>query len=90
MSCTKKSKSKTTTHKILDSALKQIKKLNIKSNGYYCYDEEFIKINKEIYARLTIIDAHTRVIINDQLYRKEEFNKKLIKKFITESLEGLN
>ena len=69
--------------------LKQIKKLNIKSSEYYCYDEEFIKINKEIYARLTIIDAHTRVIINDQLYRKEEFNKKLIKKFITESLEGL-
>lgn len=69
--------------------LKQIKKLNIKASGYYNYDEEFIKINKEIYARLTIIDAHTRVIINDQLYRKEEFNKKLIKKFLTESLEGL-
>lgn len=69
--------------------LKQIKKLNIKASGYYNYDEEFIKINKEIYARLTIIDAHTRVIINDQLYRKEEFNKKLIKKFLAESLNGL-
>ena len=69
--------------------IQEIKKLNIKASGYYCYDEEFIKINKEIYVRLTIIDAHTRVIINDQLYRKEEFGKKLIKKFLTESLDGL-
>lgn len=37
--------------------LNQIEKLNIVSSGYYNYDEEFIKINKEIYVRLTLIDA---------------------------------
>ena len=29
---------------------KLIKKLNIKPRGFYNYDEEFIKINKEIYV----------------------------------------
>ena len=44
-----------------------MKKLDINPSGYYNYDEEFIKINKEIYVRLTLIDAHTRMIINDEL-----------------------
>ena len=44
-----------------------IKKLEIKSCGKYHYDEEYIKINKEVYVRLSLIDAHTRIIINDIL-----------------------
>lgn len=68
---------------------KSIKKLNIKPNGFYNYDEEFLKISKEIYVRMTIIDAHTRLIINDQIIRKEEFTKETIKKYFKESLKGL-
>lgn len=66
-----------------------IKGLNIKPSGFYNYDEEFIKISKEIYVRMTIIDAHTRLIINDQLIRREEFTKETIKKYFKESFKGL-
>ena len=39
---------------------------------------------------MTIIDAHTRLIINDQIIRKEEFTKKkTIKKYFKKSLKGL-
>lgn len=38
---------------------------------------------------MTIIDAHTRLIINDQIIRKEEFTKETIKKYFKESLKGL-
>ncbi len=66
---------------------KLIKKLNIKPSGFYNYDEEFIKINKEIYVRMTIIDSYTRLIINDQIIRREEFTKETIKKYFKESLK---
>ena len=68
---------------------KLIKKLNIKPSGFYNYDEEFIKISKEIYVRMTIIDAHTRLIINDQIIKREDFTKETIKKYFKESLKGL-
>ena len=55
--------------------LKEIKKLNIKPSGYYSYDEEYIKINKKIYVRLALIDVHTKMIINDELIPKNQFNK---------------
>ena len=61
---------------------KLIKELNIKPSGFYNYDEEFLKINKEIYVRMTIIDAHTRLIINNQIIRKDEFTKETIKKIL--------
>lgn len=38
---------------------------------------------------MTIIDAHTQLIINDQIIRKEEFTKQTIKKYFKESLKGL-
>ena len=38
---------------------------------------------------MTIIDSHTRLIINDQIIRKEEFTKETIKKYFKESLKGL-
>ena len=59
---------------------KLIQELNIKPSGFYSYDEEFIKISKEIYVRMIIIDAHTRLIINDQIIRREDFSKETIKK----------
>lgn len=69
--------------------IKEIKKLNITQNGYYNYDEEFIKINNEIYVRLTLIDAHTRMIINDELIPKNQFDKEYIEKFLRQSTDGI-
>ena len=69
--------------------LKEIKKLNIKPSGYYSYDEEFIKINKKIYVRLALIDVHTKMIINDELIPKNQFNKEYIEKFLKESTDGI-
>lgn len=63
-------------HKEENKINKLIKKLNIKPNGFYNYDEEFLKISKEIYVSMPIIDAHTQLIINNQIIRKEEFTKK--------------
>ena len=69
--------------------LKQIKKLDIKLIGYYSYDEEFIKISNKIYVRLALIDACTKMIINDELIPKNQFNKEYIEKFLKESTEGI-
>lgn len=66
-----------------------IKKLNIIPSGFYNYDEEFIKISKEIYVRMTIIDAHTQLIINDQIIMRADFTKETIKKYFIESFKGL-
>ena len=76
-------------HQKEQKILKEIKKLNIKSSGIYCYDEEFIKINKNVYVRMTIIDYKTKIIINDQIIPKNQFQQKTIKKFLKESLKGL-
>lgn len=69
--------------------LKQIKKLDIKPSGYYSYDEEFIKISSKIYVRLALIDVCTKMIINDWLIPKSQFNKEYIEKFLTESTDGI-
>lgn len=66
---------------------KLIKKLNIEPSGFYNYDEEFIKINKKIYVRMTIIGAHTRLIINDQIIKREKFKKKLLKNTLKNHLK---
>ena len=67
---------------------KKIKKLEIKASGYYHYDEEYIKINNEVYVRLSLIDAHTRIIINDVIIFKNQFNKDYIRYFLKDSLKG--
>ena len=69
--------------------LNQIKKLEIKPSGYYNYDEEFIKISNKIYVRLALIDVHTKMIINDELIPKDQFNKEYIEKFLKESTRGI-
>ena len=69
--------------------LKQIEKLNIKPSGYYSYDEEYIKINNKIYVRLALIDVHTKMIINDELIPKNQFNKAYIEKFLKQSTDGI-
>ena len=67
---------------------KTIEKLDIKPSGKYHYDEKYIKINKEVYVRLSLIDAHTRIIINDILITRDQFNKEYIKSFLINSLTG--
>lgn len=69
--------------------LNQIKKLEIKPHGYQNYDEEFIKISNKIYVRLALIDAHTKMIINDELIPKDKFNKEYLEKFLKESTRGI-
>ena len=69
--------------------LKEIEKLNIQPSGYYSYDEEFIKINKKIYVRLALIYVHTKMIINDKLITKNQFNKEYIEKFLIESTKEI-
>ena len=51
--------------------------------------DEFIKINKEIYVRLKLIDAHTRMIINDNFIPKNQFNKEYIEKFFRQYTDGI-
>lgn len=67
----------------------EIKKLKIEHSGIYCYDEEFIKISKVVYVRMTLVDSKTRIIIADEVIRKDDFNQETIKKFFKESLDGL-
>ena len=69
--------------------LNEIKKMEIKPSGYYSYDEEFIKISGKIYVRLALIDAKTKMIINDKLISKNQFNKEYIEKFLIKSTEGI-
>ena len=38
---------------------------------------------------MTIVNAHNRLIINDQIIKKEDFNKEEIKKYLITSLKGL-
>ena len=69
--------------------LNEIEKLNIKPSGYYSYDEEFIKISNKIYVRLALIDVHTKMIINDELIPKKQFNKEYIETFLKQSTDGI-
>ena len=56
----------------------------------YCYDEEFIGNKNQKYARLTLIDSNTRVIINDQKIPKEQFDSYFVEIFLTYSLKDLS
>ena len=45
-------------------------------------------IYNEVYFRLSLIDAHTRIIINDGIIFKDQF-KDYIRYFLKDSLKGL-
>ena len=66
-----------------------IKNLGIETSGVYCYDEEFIEKKQDSQVRLTIIDAITNQIINDQTINKEEFTPEFIEIFLKYTLEKL-
>ena len=66
----------------------EIQNGNIELSGVIHYDEQFLWVKHQPYARLTIIDAGSRVILQDIVIPREKFNKYFIKKFLTESIEG--
>ena len=45
--------------------LNLLNKTKLECYGVYCYDEEFIGNKNQKYTRLSLMDANTRVIIND-------------------------
>lgn len=69
---------------------KLLKKKNTELSGVFCYDEEFIGNKNKKYARLSLIDANTRVIINDQKIPKELFDSYSMETFIKYSLKDLS
>ena len=68
---------------------KLLKETKIEPSGIYHYDEEFLHENGVASVRLTIIDAVTNLIINDQVIYQEDFNKEFVEIFLKYSLEGL-
>ncbi len=69
--------------------LKQlIENKNTGFSGYYHYDEEFIKISGDVHVRMTIVDAHTKRIVNEQIKPKNKFNNETIKDFFKKSFQG--
>ena len=69
---------------------KLLKEKNIGLSGVYCYDEEFLGNKNQKYARLSLIDANTKVIINDQKIPKELFDSYFMETFIKYSLKDLS
>lgn len=68
---------------------KLIKQTNIEPSGIYHYDEEYLYENGINMVRLTIIDAVTNLLINDQIIFQEDFNNEFMEIFLKYSLEGL-
>ena len=54
------------------------------------YDEEFTWYNHQPVVRLTLLDYKTKLILNDIIIPRKEFNREYIKMFIQESIEGLD
>ncbi|AWX33477.1 transposase [Methanosphaera sp. BMS] len=63
--------------------------MNITPSGIYCYDEQYVFINKNLYLRLTIIDYKNKLIIADELISKEAFDDQTLENFFKEHLEKL-
>lgn len=66
-----------------------IKTLGIEASGVYCYDEEYLGNQQDPQVRLTIIDAVTNQIINDQIIKKEDFTPDFIEIFLKYTLINL-
>lgn len=67
-----------------------LNKTKLECSGVYCYDEEFIGNKNQKYARLSLMDANTRVIINDLKIPNEEFTSDFVKIFLKYSLKDLS
>ena len=73
-----------------DGIEKLLKEKNIGLSGVYCYDEEFLGNKNQKYARLSIIDANTGVIINDHKIPEELFDSYFMETFIKYPLKDLS
>lgn len=69
---------------------KLLKEKNMGLSGVYNYDEEFLGNKNQKFARLSLIDANTGVIINDQKIPKELFDSYFMEIFIKYSLKDLS
>jgi hypothetical protein len=67
----------------------ELERRNIRPSGVYHYDEQYIFVNKELYLRLVIIDANTKMPIADDLIISDDFNKEYVKTFLNKSLKDL-
>ena len=76
-------------YKNLDEIQKDLRNGNMPFSGIISYDEEFIWIKHQPYARLTILDTKFRIIIADVIIPREYFCADYIKQFLTVSLQGL-
>lgn len=68
---------------------KKIEELKIKPSGTFCYDEQYVFVNKILYMRLTLIDYKNKLIINEELISSVDFTDKTIERFLKTSLENL-
>ena len=66
-----------------------IKELGIEPGGVYHYDEQVLWVDNCIKLRMTLLCATTNLIILDEVVDGENFDKNTIKKFLKESLAGL-
>ena len=68
----------------------EIKKQNIQPSGIIHYDEEFFTKNKEKYVRLSLLDSKTKLILNDQIIKENQFDDEFIELFLKYSLMDKN
>jgi len=76
-----------TIHNWLQKTTKnQIKNIKTCYSGYYCYDEQYVKINGTWMCRLTLYDHILNIPVNEKITPDEEYTT--IKHFIQESTEN--
>jgi hypothetical protein len=54
---------------------------------HYHYDEQFLKIRTDQFARLTLLDAQNHMIWAEKLIPTEKLNQENIKKFINRNIQ---
>ena len=74
----------------LEELQNEVRKGNIELSGIIHYDEQFLWVKHQRYVRLTIIDAKCRLILQDIVVPRQEFNKYFVKNFLKESIEGFD
>ena len=62
--------------------LKLLKQYGITLSGVYCYDEQYVFVNKELYMRMTLIDQYSKVILYEYLVSYDDFNNQTIENFL--------
>jgi len=76
-----------TIHNWLQKTTKnQIKNINTSYSGYYCYYEQYVKINGVWMYRLTLYDHILNIPVTEKIAPDKEYTT--IKQFITESTEN--